>query len=105
VLAQVNLEEDHALAGDHHLVEVEAAQIADGVLSRMAAVDHSKDKVDDHLVVFVDHGDLLVEDDLNLEVKEILDGMGDEIDQANINYRKMFQMVKTKLARERGLIL
>ena len=49
--------------------------------------------------------DLQVEDDLNEEVKVILENMGDEIDKANINYRKMFQMVKQKLARERGLIL
>lgn len=49
--------------------------------------------------------DLQVEDELNDEVKEILDNMGDEIDAANVNYRKMFQMVKQKLARERGLIL
>ncbi len=49
--------------------------------------------------------DLQVEDELNDEVKVILEKMGDEIDNANINYRKMFQMVKQKLARERGLIL
>ncbi len=49
--------------------------------------------------------DLQVEDELNDEVKVILEKMGDEIDSANINYRKMFQMVKQKLARERGLIL
>ncbi len=49
--------------------------------------------------------DLQVEDLLNTEVKNLLDAMGDEIDSANINYRKMFQMVKMKLARERGLIL
>ena len=27
------------------------------------------------------------------------------IDENNINYRKVFQMIKNKLARERGLIL
>ncbi len=47
--------------------------------------------------------DLQVEDDLNLEVKEVLEQMGDEID--NVDYRKMFQMVKHRYARERGLIL
>ncbi len=47
--------------------------------------------------------DLLVEDDLNQEVREILEKMGEEID--NIDYRKMFQMVKNRYARERGLIL
>jgi len=49
--------------------------------------------------------DLLVEDELNDEVKLILEKKYSEIDKANINYHKMFQMVKQKLARERGLIL
>ncbi|MDH5477054.1 MAG: DUF507 family protein [Nitrospinota bacterium] len=49
--------------------------------------------------------DLLVEDSLNDEVKRILEEKYAEIDSANINYHKMFQMVKQKLARERGLIL
>jgi len=49
--------------------------------------------------------DLQVEDELNVEVKAMLDKMEDELDKSNINYRKMFQMVKQKLARERGLIL
>jgi hypothetical protein len=47
--------------------------------------------------------DLLVEDDLNQEVKEILEQMGDEMEA--VDYRKMFNMVKSKIARERGLIL
>jgi len=49
--------------------------------------------------------DLQVEDVLNDEVKKILEEKYAEIDSANINYHKMFQMVKMKLARERGLIL
>jgi len=49
--------------------------------------------------------DLMVEDTLNDEVKQILEEKYAEIDSANINYHKMFQMVKMKLARERGLIL
>jgi len=47
--------------------------------------------------------DLRVEDNLNAEVKDVLDSMGDDLD--NIDYRKMFQMVKNRYARERGLIL
>lgn len=50
-------------------------------------------------------GDLMIEDDLNDEVKNILSQQEEQIDENNINYRKMFQMVKMKLARERGLIL
>ncbi|MDH5541471.1 MAG: DUF507 family protein [Nitrospinota bacterium] len=49
--------------------------------------------------------DLMVEDKLNEEVKEILREQENQIDENNINYRKVFQMVKNKLARERGLIL
>lgn len=49
--------------------------------------------------------DLMVEDQLNDEVKEILREQEEIIDENNINYRKVFQMIKNKLARERGLIL
>ncbi|MFQ5431098.1 MAG: DUF507 family protein [Nitrospinota bacterium] len=50
-------------------------------------------------------GDLMIEDQLNDEVKAILAEQEDQIDENNINYRKVFQMIKNKLARERGLIL
>lgn len=49
--------------------------------------------------------DLMVENRLNEEVKEILRKYGDDIDKENVDYRSMFQMVKKKLVRERGLIL
>lgn len=51
------------------------------------------------------YGDLHVEDDLNDEVKVLLEKMSEELDKSQIDYRKMFQMVKMKLARERGIIL
>ena len=49
--------------------------------------------------------DLLVEDRLNEEVKEILRAHTAEIDRGNIDYSRMFAMVKRQLVRERGLIL
>lgn len=49
--------------------------------------------------------DLLVEDRLNDEVKEILRDHQDEMDQGNVDYSRMFSMVKTRLARERNLVL
>ena len=49
--------------------------------------------------------DLLVEDRLNDEVKEILNAHTNEIDRGNIDYSRMFNMVKRQLIRERGLIL
>jgi hypothetical protein len=40
-----------------------------------------------------------------LEVKEILKGYEAEMGEGNVDYRKMFLMVKKKLVQERGLIL
>ena len=49
--------------------------------------------------------DLLIEDRLNEEVKEILRAHTTEIDRGNIDYARMFAMVKRQLVKERGLIL
>jgi hypothetical protein len=49
--------------------------------------------------------DLLVEDRLNEEVKNILRAHTSEIERANIDYARMFAMVKKQLVKERGLIL
>ena len=49
--------------------------------------------------------DLMVEDRLNEEVKELLRAHTSEIERGNIDYARMFTMVKRKLVQERGLIL
>lgn len=49
--------------------------------------------------------DLMVEDRLNEEVREILRAHARDLDERRVDYSKMFQLVKNKLARERGLIL
>ena len=49
--------------------------------------------------------DLLVEDRLNDEVKEILFDFQNEMDEGNVDYSRMFSMVKLRIARERNLIL
>lgn len=49
--------------------------------------------------------DLLVEDRLNDEVKQILQAHTSAIDRGNIDYSRMFAMVKRQLVKERGLIL
>jgi hypothetical protein len=49
--------------------------------------------------------DLSVEDRLNEEVREILDQHQEKIDRGNIDYHKMFLMIKRKLVQERGLVL
>ena len=48
---------------------------------------------------------LSIEDQLNREVDDILRNHLKEIQRDSVDYRRIFQMVKTKLARERNLVL
>jgi len=49
--------------------------------------------------------DLLVEDRLNDEVKTLLEARTKEYEREMMDFGRVFQMVKSKLVRERGLIL
>ncbi len=49
--------------------------------------------------------DLQVEDRLNEEVREILSGISDQMERQNVQYHEMFKLLKSKLVRERKLIL
>ena len=49
--------------------------------------------------------DLMVEDRLNEEVKTLLESKTEEYERSMMDYGRGFQMVKSKLVRERGLIL
>ncbi len=48
--------------------------------------------------------DLMVEDHLNDEVKLLLESRTEEYERSMMDYGRVFQLVKSKLARERGLI-
>ena len=49
--------------------------------------------------------DLMVEDHLNDEVKTLLEARTKDYERDMMDFGRVFQMVKSKLARERGLIL
>ena len=49
--------------------------------------------------------DLMVEDMLNEEVKTLLESKTQEYERDMMDYGRVFQMVKSKLVRDRGLIL
>ena len=49
--------------------------------------------------------DLKVEDDLDEEVRKILEGYAQQMRQQHIEFHEMFQMVKRKLVKERNLVL
>ena len=49
--------------------------------------------------------DLTVEDRLNEEVRELLKKYAPDIEKGHLDYRKLFDLTKHKLVRERNLIL
>lgn len=48
---------------------------------------------------------MLAEDKLNAEVEKLLSAHETEIARGHMDYRKVFELMKQKLARERGMVL
>ena len=85
------------------MVEDMAVQIVQDLIARdfIAHPDQSK------LVQLVQNvilDELMVEDRVDEEVRQILSEHTDEIQAANVQYHEMFKRVKAKLQRERNLI-
>ena len=49
--------------------------------------------------------DMMAEEALNKDVEKLLSAHADEIARENMDYRKVFDMTKQKLAKERGIVL
>ena len=49
--------------------------------------------------------ELMVEDHLNDEIRELLKQYDSEIEKGRLDYRRLFDMTKQKLVRERNLII
>jgi len=49
--------------------------------------------------------EFMKEDKLDQEVREILNKHMEEIRKGNIEYQTMFKMIKTKLAKERNIVI
>lgn len=49
--------------------------------------------------------ELMVEDRLNEEVRELLKKYETEIEKGKLDYRKLFEMMKQKLVKQRNLVL
>ncbi|MCI4445412.1 MAG: DUF507 family protein [Candidatus Aminicenantes bacterium] len=75
-----------------------------------ALIKEGKILVDDKAKVLEEIINLITEefqkeDRLDQEVREILNKHMDEIRKGNIEYQTMFKMIKTKLAKERNIVL
>ncbi len=49
--------------------------------------------------------ELMVEDRLNAEVREILKRYETEIEKGHLDYRRLFELTKQKLIKERNIVL
>ena len=49
--------------------------------------------------------ELMVEDRLNDEVRELLKKHSEDIERGRMDYRKLFELTKQKLVKERNLVL
>jgi hypothetical protein len=56
-------------------------------------------------VIRVITDELMVEDRLNEEVREVLIQHASEMERSNVTYTEMFKMLKKKMAREKGIVL
>ncbi|MBI3354829.1 MAG: DUF507 family protein [Nitrospirae bacterium] len=62
----------------------------------------------DQIIARMEHiitEELVIEDKINQEVKGLLNAYEREIERGDIDYNKMFNMIKSKLIKERGLVL
>lgn len=87
------------------MIEYISKRIVESLVKRkMIETEIETEKIEGKIAQIITD-DLLVEDKLNEEVKELLRKHIDDVYKGDIDYSKMFNMIKTKLAKERGLIL
>ncbi len=85
-------------------IEIISRHVSDSLLDRdFVQTDDPENLRAD--IARVIHDELKLEDNLNEEVRSILDQHSSEISRSNVEYHSMFNLVKRKLVRERGLIL
>jgi hypothetical protein len=87
-----------------HQIDLFAFRIAKKLL-RNGFIEGIKEDVLSERIVNVIMAELRTEDDLNDEVRQILDQYADQIQEAGAQYHEMFKKIKAKLVRERNIIL
>lgn len=67
-------------------------------------ISEDKNKLAENIVNLILE-EFQMEDKLDQEVREILNQYIEKIRQENIEYQTLFRMIKTKLAKERNIVL
>ena len=83
--------------------------LAGNIVERLIAKESIKPEVPKEALVSkietIITEELMIDDRLNDDVREIMKTYSKQIEQGSINYNKMFQMIKAKLVQERGIVL
>ena len=86
-------------------VPVLAKEIIEDLLRKEALeLNASREQVT-HLMKELILEELMVEDRINDEVREMLKQYDAEIEKGRLDYRRLFEMTKQKLVKERNIIL
>ena len=85
-------------------VEILAFRIVKTLVEERYLETRDREALEEHVKGFITE-ELSVEDRLNDEVRQILSQHERTMREQEITYHEMFQKVKNKLARERGIIL
>ncbi len=83
--------------------------IADAIAANLEAkglaeYDKPKDAVSAQIVDVIT-ADMAAEDKLNKDVEKLLAAHEEEIAKGQMDYRKVFELTKQRLAKERGIVL
>ena len=87
------------------LVDHISKAIVTAILKKEMIVWEDRPEKLEAIVTEIIVADLMVEDRLNEEVKTLLESRTKEYERSMMDFGRVFQMVKAKLVRERGLIL
>jgi hypothetical protein len=85
-------------------IEHMAFIIIRNLLKEEKIISDNKNKLNDSLMNLITD-EFQKEDHLDQEVREILSKHMEKIRSENIEYQTMFRMIKTKLAKERNIVL
>ncbi len=89
----------------HSWIPIISKNIAGNLITKrliepQVSIDKLKQRIED--VLF---NELSEEDRLNDEVREILKGYQGEIEKKGLDYKKLFDMTKRKLIKERNIVI
>lgn len=86
-------------------VQVISSLIFENLKKKRLVVFKTKEDLVMKRILEIFLGNLKAEDEFDRDVEKLLETHSRELEGGDVNYRKMFNMVKSKLAKERDIIL